>query len=500
MNGRPYRLLLPFVCLAALAALFVPVSASATVAINEIAWMGGVSSANHEWIELHNFGSEAVSVEGWSLSDGNNLNISLTGMIGPGVYAVLERTSDASAPGAAFLIYTGALVNGGATLTLRDEAGTIVDQVVGGEDWQNIGGDNASKDTAQYTDSGWITAAPTPGRANATTPSPASQTGTQTTARRSILPDSPPATDRATPSLELSDAELSLDLTVPDVVYVNQPVSFDVTASGINDLALNSLWYHWNFGDAHATGGKSVKHSYAYPGEYVVSVEAEYNRHRQVARKTLLVLPTTFSLTKNERGDVQIHNDSPYEVLIEGFQLIGLNTVTFPTRTIVMPRGTITLAREKLGNAYNTITSLVDSSGQMIASTAMGSQSEAESSSGERAAATPPPSPATTQASTGFGFASAEGVAEIIATTSEVTLEAEDSMVMEGEEGGMSDEGWETISNPDSATDTVPTDSSQRWAFLALLGVIGVSLTAIYATSTRRQRFQSTEPSESNFP
>jgi hypothetical protein len=104
------------------------------VSINEVAWMGSVTSANHEWIELYNPG-EAVSVAGWTLSDGMNLNITLVGEMAAASYVVLERTSEESAPGSAFLIYTGALVNGGTTLTLRTAGGEIHDQVAGGEGW-----------------------------------------------------------------------------------------------------------------------------------------------------------------------------------------------------------------------------------------------------------------------------------------------------------------------------------------------------------------------------
>ena len=67
-----------------------------------------------------------------------NLNIDLSGLLSVNSYAVLERTSDDTVLGEAFLIYNGALVNGGATLVLKDENGQIMDQVAGGENWQNI--------------------------------------------------------------------------------------------------------------------------------------------------------------------------------------------------------------------------------------------------------------------------------------------------------------------------------------------------------------------------
>ena len=104
----------------------------AAVSISEVAWMGTAVSPNHEWIELHNAGS-AVDVTGWTLTDGMNLSITLEGTIPAESYVVLERTSDASAPGTAFHIYTGALVNSGATLYLKRADGSLVDQVSGGE-------------------------------------------------------------------------------------------------------------------------------------------------------------------------------------------------------------------------------------------------------------------------------------------------------------------------------------------------------------------------------
>ena len=146
----------------ALLLFLLPLSAHASVIINEIAWMGGAESANHEWIELYNSGGETIALDGWTLEDGMNLNIALTGSIPGSTYAVLERSSEESTPATAFLIYAGALVNTGATLTLKNESGQIMDQVAGGENWQEIGGDNTNKDTAQYTNQGWVTDIPTP--------------------------------------------------------------------------------------------------------------------------------------------------------------------------------------------------------------------------------------------------------------------------------------------------------------------------------------------------
>lgn len=148
-----------------------PVVAHGAILINEIAWMGTSVSPTDEWIELYNDSNEPVSVEGWTLEDNNALAIELTGTIRQGGFAVLERTDDGSVEGKAFLTYTGALSNKGKTLTLRRPDNSVEDQVVGGDNWENIGGDNVTKETAQWVGTRWVTTSPTPGEAN-TAPAP----------------------------------------------------------------------------------------------------------------------------------------------------------------------------------------------------------------------------------------------------------------------------------------------------------------------------------------
>lgn len=339
--------------------LMMPHSLKAAVVINEIAWMGGTTSANHEWIELYNNSDSDTSVEGWSLRDGMNLNISLAGSIDALDYAVLERTSDESAPGIAFLIYTGALVNTGATLTLYNSSGEIIDQVAGGENWLEVGGDNITKETAQYTNTGWVTDIATPGRVNNT--GQEEEEEEEEEGEVDPVPTSAPIGNSGAPKpktgsnkndtirLVALDTELKLKPDFQALAYVNQPVKFSVTGSGVGLNIINSLNYIWNFGDTNTSNGKKATHAYAYPGTYVVTLRANFARHNQVVRQEITVLPVSLSITKNEAGDVQIHNDAPYDVELSGFTAKGVNEFIFPPDTIIIPRGTITIKASKLG-------------------------------------------------------------------------------------------------------------------------------------------------------
>jgi hypothetical protein len=99
-----------------------------TVLINEVAWSGTNASADDEWIELYNPGSQ-VDLTGWYLTaaDGSP-NIPLSGPVADGGYYLLERTDDnAISDISADFIFNGELADDGETLRLLDPNGNVVD-------------------------------------------------------------------------------------------------------------------------------------------------------------------------------------------------------------------------------------------------------------------------------------------------------------------------------------------------------------------------------------
>ena len=99
------------------------------VLINEVAWAGTNASANDEWIELYNPGSQAINLSGWRLAaDDGSPDIALSGQIAAGGYYLLERTDDTTISDMpADLIYSGALSNDGEILRLYAPDGDAVD-------------------------------------------------------------------------------------------------------------------------------------------------------------------------------------------------------------------------------------------------------------------------------------------------------------------------------------------------------------------------------------
>jgi hypothetical protein len=98
------------------------------VLINEVAWSGTAASSSDEWIELFNPGPSAVDLNGWQLTDGNDVHVALRGSIPSYGLFLLERTDDTTVLDlAADQIYTGPLSNDGESLELLDPSGTVID-------------------------------------------------------------------------------------------------------------------------------------------------------------------------------------------------------------------------------------------------------------------------------------------------------------------------------------------------------------------------------------
>jgi hypothetical protein len=346
-----------------------PSVSQAAVFINEVAWMGSQTSANHEWIELYNDGS-GVNVDDWILSDGRNVSITLAGTIPANAYAVLERTDDESAPGTAFLLYTGALVNTGGTLRLETAHGELADVVSGGENWDQIGGDNTTKETAQYTQKGWITAAATPGAQNKTQPTTVQTPPEESTPTEE---DKPSTSSKSKSSVEtvrliLPDVTLDVAIDAQSVGYVNQTIPFYSSASGIGETLLDSLQYQWNFGDGTTAQSDTADHAFSFPGTYVVTLHSQFKRQKYTARHEITILPVALSLTQNSHGDIQLNNDSPYEVDISGYTVKGRETFVFPDYSIILPNQTITIPRQKLTATYPAMVTVYDTHNVSLAS------------------------------------------------------------------------------------------------------------------------------------
>ena len=358
-------------------ALVAPTSAHAAVVISEIAWMGTTVSANAEWIELQNTDSVPVNLAGWTLiSSTGSPSISLTGTIlGSGFY-LLERTSDASVPSTvADQVYSGALTNGGATLTLNDSAGAVMDSVVGGTDWQSIGGDNTTKQTPQLSGSFWSTAVATPRSATVST----SGTATTTT--------SPAVEDTMTPQTSIGGNPLVLTAPAIPKIYVHagpgRIVSVGATVpygarvyddSGALRLDANVVW---SFGDGETASGKDVEHVFVHPGTYLVVVHASAGVSQVSSALTVEAVRPFVEIVANDASGITLYNSSGGILDLSYWKLTsGKNTFTFPLFTALLSKKQVTFPVSVTGlTATSSTLSLLFPNGKVVTTFATSSPS-----------------------------------------------------------------------------------------------------------------------------
>lgn len=360
----------------------VPHATMASVRINEVAWMGTEESYLCNWIELYNQSDAAVDVTDWTIEIDDTVRAlhegeGDTATIPSRDFLLLERVTNTCADPvpavSGWYLTLGNLPNRGATLTLRRADDTMADRVVGGEEWQNIGGDNDTKATAQRTSEGWVTAAPTPGAANqsdasATNSTNTDETDTDTTSNTDTSRLYESSTTNPAPSLEAGDSELALAITGPSTSYVGQPVTLAVTPSGTGAGVANSLHYQWNWGDRYTTTKHEPTHTYDFPGTYVVTVRGTYADYEAVARHEITVLPVRLTLGRDAEQNIQVHNDAPYEIDLSGYTVAGTQSITFPERTILLPEQTLTIDRQAVeGNVAGFVT-VQDRRGEAVTS------------------------------------------------------------------------------------------------------------------------------------
>lgn len=333
----------------------IPFFADASVLISEVAWMGSETDANAEWIELYNDGP-SQDVSGWTLSatDGQP-SITLSGVIGANVYALLERSDDSTMPAvSAFLIYTGAMGNTGEILELRTSSGTLIDRVDGSGDW-SIGGDNATKETLQRQGDpavgSWTTALATPKGGILETQEETSST-VSTEEAKSIhsyggniiygVPDKKEEKTYLEPALIIDVGD--------DEQTVTKDVSTDFIARTYKEggKEIVSVEVEWNFGDGSIGKGKVVQHTYRYTGDYVVSAKATRTGFLEEisdeVRIIVHVVEPAVVITSVNSKYVEVENRSEELVELSGFVFVSENShFRIPENTFVLPKAHVCL-------------------------------------------------------------------------------------------------------------------------------------------------------------
>ena len=346
--------------------IFLPEISLAQIYINEIMYDLSGSDTSREWVEIYNAGSSSVDVstmkflETPSASNHSISQVQGVSNIPAGGYAVISIDPTKflldwpSFSGNLFKSSFSSLNNTSGTVVLKDKDLVVLDQT----SYTSSQGAAGDGNSLQKTSSSWISATPTPGAINtiesttpATTDSAPESTTTPTTTTTTEKIVYVYSAHSSPAPLNDTDQKIEFEISAGRnrLTTVGNNIEFIAVPTKLKNLIEQSITYEWSFGDGTTGQGKTVSHTYKFPGEYSVVVNATASDQKSVSRLSVKVIFPEIYLNKIE-GGVELWNKSSSEINIEGWNLVGeTKTFTFPKDTLVSANKKIIFADEITG-------------------------------------------------------------------------------------------------------------------------------------------------------
>lgn len=325
------------------ALIFSPAVCFAQVMINEIFY----SPQSKAWIEVFNNTDSEVDLSTYKvLGSGASVNghsINPPAVLPAHSYAVIGTSGAISNFGSvSWLLFQSALKpnTDGDIIVLKDSAKNEIDR----KEFSVSDGADGDGNSLQWSGSGWITAAPTPGSANEITNS-ADNTGTQGEVLGAAT-SAGASSSGGTSYVSSQDKKLEVSAGSDRAISPGSPLWFQAMIK--KNTASGPVEFSWSFGDGHVGSGSLVSHTYKYPGDYAVVLNARAGDIFAVSR--LKVKVADASVRIEDKGEyLEIHNESGSELNLFNWKIESQGKgFVFQPDTIVLPRSSLKLDKSLL--------------------------------------------------------------------------------------------------------------------------------------------------------
>jgi hypothetical protein len=324
---------------------------SAQVLISEIMYDSQDGDTGHEWVEIFNYGIDAVELSMSKFTEGGS-NHGLTALQGgdllaSGAFAIIADNaqvflSDHVGFSGTVLDSSFSLKNSGETISFRMPDSIVSDTVVYASD-MGAAGDG---DSLQKIGGAWKGGVPSPGFG---APSSNSVATTNTLSSDPIIPPSYSSAVN-TPASSVSPHIIADAGASTRTVATGAPVILSGKAFGLEKEPIENARIIWSFGDGGTGEGQTVLHTYYYPGEYIVVLDAASGYYSASDRvRVTVVKPELILETGGDTAHsfVAIENKGNEEIDLSGWLVgAGNNAFVFPKNTLIGARKILTLPSE----------------------------------------------------------------------------------------------------------------------------------------------------------
>ncbi|MBI3634365.1 MAG: lamin tail domain-containing protein [Candidatus Yonathbacteria bacterium] len=313
---------------------------SAQVIFNEIQ----ISPTSERFIEIYNSSDSDVDLTGWYIqrktATGSSFNSLVTStqlkdkIIKANGYFLVSRSQS----GKSDIVIDNLTLTESNTVRIRDSKGVDIDQI----EWATV---TDGKSYQKMSAGEWGIATPSPGVSNNNTSSQgvASQQSISSTAPSSSSLSNLPVEPQI-----IAEAGEAVRTTL-----VGAPIIFSGKVFGLKKEPIENARFVWVFGDGARSDGTSVNHTYYYPGEYIVVLDASSGFYSASTRVRVIVSAPQLVLHTggdNSRSFVSIENQSGNEVDLSGWIIReGGKDFIFPQHTILGARKEVSFASDVTG-------------------------------------------------------------------------------------------------------------------------------------------------------
>lgn len=169
-------------------------------------------------------------------------------------------------------------------------------------------------------------------------PSATSQSAPAASASSSALENAPPAKN------------ISVSAGADRTVFVGADSTFEAFVSGALGEPLPSARVVWSFGNGDHREGRSVRYNFAYPGTYVVVVDAVSGMYSATDRLTVTATPAALSVSAVTADYIALLNAGAVETDIGGWLLFsGGRQFQFPPHTVLLPGQEVFVSNKHTG-------------------------------------------------------------------------------------------------------------------------------------------------------
>ncbi len=319
-----------------------PLMGSADTLITEIMYDLPGEDRSREWVEIYNSGPGEVTIPtgadnlSWRFSDALQHTFVATkgtSRIAPGAYALIVDNSlkfnqEWRNYGSTIFDSSISLNNNFGDLSLlAGKNGSVINRVT----YSSSLGASGDGNSLQLQENGeWIPALPTPGMKNSAMVNISSDpTNRRTNNNLSAHYGSLDASQR------VKIPTIGLGLGRQRIAAFGSPMEFRAETNFDTSKYKSFIW---NFGDGSEKGGSIQSHTYQYPGDYVVVLNASFPQGNAVARVDVKVIDPNFAIIDADADKITIKNNSAYEVSLFGRALFsGDKFFVFLKDTIIGP-------------------------------------------------------------------------------------------------------------------------------------------------------------------